>query len=157
MRIWKQFELSREEVQRKGQGWGGTIFFGSKKEPTAKKTKSRIRSEQHPPNNTQVHTQHYSGSTCTKTNTCGHLITRTHHTHTHTKMIHYMHKYITCADMQGWIYGTHAPLKPYLPRHLVSNLTSLNPKQWQRQFSFLFKDCFKLSPFFTSTFLFIKK
>ena len=159
MRIWKQFELSREEVQRKGQGWGGTIFFGSKKEPTAKKTKSRIRSEQHPPNNTQVHTQHYSGSTCTKTNTCGHLITRTHHTHTHThtKMIHYMHKYITCADMQGWIYGTHAPLKPYLPRHLVSNLTSLNPKHWQRQFSFLFKDCFKLSPFFTSTFLFIKK
>ena len=35
-------------------------------------------------------------------------------TRTHTKMIHYMHKYITCADMQGWIYGTHAPLKPYL-------------------------------------------
>ena len=81
----------------------------------------------------------------------------TTHTRTHTKMIHYMHKYITCADMQGWIYGTHAPLKPYLPRHLVSNLTSLNPKHWQRQFSFLFKDCFKLSPFFTSTFLFIKK
>ena len=102
---------------KKRWGLGGNEFFWLKKRANCKENKIKdsfrtTSTKQYTSTHTTLFRKYMHKNQHMRPS--DHTHTPHTHTHTHTKMIHYMHKYITCADMQGWIYGTHAPLKPYL-------------------------------------------